>query len=172
MSEESRYCTRCESYHPSDQSCLMAIAGDAAGIIVKLPNKRAKELLISALKWIRRIEERKEDLPLSFLDNCDPKPLRKKIEEFLGDARIPISELLSDPQVGGFLPHPSTSTKTMSEIEEDGDEIVTPMPEFCGNPARIPFHQPHVKLVVEKGFLICTECFVSYGPVQQKNHEH
>lgn len=54
------------------------------GIIeVRAKDPSAKSLLKSALKWIRRIEERKEDLPSSFLNNCDPKPLRKKIESYL-----------------------------------------------------------------------------------------
>ena len=49
----------------------------------KAKDQTAKILLKAALKWIRRIEERAEDLPPSFLDNCDPKPLRKEIERYL-----------------------------------------------------------------------------------------
>lgn len=52
-------------------------------IEVRAKDPTAKILLKSALKWIRRIEERSEDLPTSFLDNCDPKPLRKEIERYL-----------------------------------------------------------------------------------------
>jgi hypothetical protein len=52
-------------------------------IEVRAKDPTAKILLKSALKWIRRIEERAEDLPVSFLDNCDPKPLRKEIECYL-----------------------------------------------------------------------------------------
>lgn len=52
-------------------------------IEVRAKDPTAKILLKSALKWIRRIEERAEDLPASFLDNCDPKPLRKEIERYL-----------------------------------------------------------------------------------------
>ncbi len=49
----------------------------------KAKDQTVKILLKAALKWIRRIEERAEDLPPSFLDNCDPKPLRKEIERYL-----------------------------------------------------------------------------------------
>ena len=52
-------------------------------ILVTAKDPEAKKLLTSAVKWIRRIEERSEDLPPAFLDNCDPKPLRKKIEAYL-----------------------------------------------------------------------------------------
>ena len=52
-------------------------------IEVRAKDPTAKILLKSALKWIRRIEERSEYLPTSFLDNCDPKPLRKEIERYL-----------------------------------------------------------------------------------------
>jgi len=41
------------------------------------------KLLESALKWVRRIEERSKQLPTTFLDNCNPKPLRKAIEAHL-----------------------------------------------------------------------------------------
>lgn len=44
---------------------------------------RAYDLLTSANKWIRRIEERSEDLPASFLDNVDVTPLRRSIDEFI-----------------------------------------------------------------------------------------
>lgn len=51
-------------------------------IEVRAKDPTAKRLLKAALKWLRRIEERAEDLPSSFTDNCDPKPLRKKIERW------------------------------------------------------------------------------------------
>lgn len=53
-------------------------------IEVRAKDPEARKLLESALKWVRRIEERSEDLPPLFLDNCDPKPLRQKIEAYLG----------------------------------------------------------------------------------------
>lgn len=46
---------------------------------------RACELLQAANGWIRRIEERTEDLPALFIDNIDIKPLRKSIDTFLAD---------------------------------------------------------------------------------------
>ena len=45
--------------------------------------RRARELLMAASKWVRRIEERADDLPSSFLDNTDVAPLRRSIEAFL-----------------------------------------------------------------------------------------
>lgn len=52
-------------------------------IKVEVTNPTGKVLLKSALKWIRRIEDRRSGLPASFFDNCDPKPLRKAIEAYL-----------------------------------------------------------------------------------------
>lgn len=52
-------------------------------ITIQAKDPAAQSLLRAALKWVRRIEERKQDLPKSFIDNCDPKPLRKKIEAYL-----------------------------------------------------------------------------------------
>lgn len=45
--------------------------------------ERAEQLLTSALKWVRMIEERAEDVPQWFRHDADPKPLRKAIEEWL-----------------------------------------------------------------------------------------
>lgn len=53
-------------------------------VIVRAENPRANALLKSANKWLRRLEERREDLPKSFFRNCDPAPLRKQITAFLG----------------------------------------------------------------------------------------
>jgi len=61
-------------------------------IEVKATSPKARSLLGAALKWIRRIEERKDDLPASFLDNCDPMPLRKEIERHLAIYRLPVTE--------------------------------------------------------------------------------
>ena len=52
-------------------------------IEVRARDGEARYLIRSALKWMRRIEERAEDLPASFFDNRDPKPLRKEIERYL-----------------------------------------------------------------------------------------
>ena len=62
-------------------------------IEVKATSPKARSLLCAALKWIRRIEERKDDLPASFLDNCDPMPLRKEIERHLASYNLaPVTE--------------------------------------------------------------------------------
>lgn len=45
--------------------------------------QRKHMLLKLALKWIRRIEDRADDLPKSFTDNGDVKLLRKEIERVL-----------------------------------------------------------------------------------------
>lgn len=54
-----------------------------AQIEVRAKDQASKILLKSALKWIRRIEEQQDDLPASFLDNVDPRPLRWEIEAYL-----------------------------------------------------------------------------------------
>lgn len=43
----------------------------------------AQGLLRASLKWIRRLEERKDDIPSTFFDGNDPFPLRKAIEAHL-----------------------------------------------------------------------------------------
>ena len=52
-------------------------------IEIRTKDPTAKTLLKRALKWIRRIDARANELPKSFTDNCDPKPLRKEIERYL-----------------------------------------------------------------------------------------
>ena len=49
-------------------------------VLVKSVNPKATLLLQSAVKWLRRLEERREDIPRSFFRGCNPTPLRKKIE--------------------------------------------------------------------------------------------
>jgi len=44
---------------------------------------RTRMLLISALKWIRRMEERESELPKSFFEGNHPMPLRKALEKHL-----------------------------------------------------------------------------------------
>lgn len=39
--------------------------------------------LLGALKWVRRIRDRRDELPASFLDGCDPSPLVRKLERLL-----------------------------------------------------------------------------------------
>jgi len=51
-------------------------------------DEKTRELLKVSLKWIRRIEERKDDLPESFLDNTDIVSLRKEIEAHLNKTVI------------------------------------------------------------------------------------
>lgn len=139
----------------------------------------AKSLLTAAVKWIRRIEERKEEIPSSFFDNCDPKPLRKRIENYLSTNRVAIprptieelEEILSkncDLQMQ-ILPDGSVTMEKSMIVEEDGDEIFTPMPEYCEHLTKRLGHSERVKLVVEKGFLVCPECHCSYGPTKQKS---
>jgi hypothetical protein len=49
----------------------------------------------------------------------------------------------------------------MIAVEEDGDEIFTPMPKEChGWPAR---HEP-APVVPMNGFMRCEHCKASYGP--------
>lgn len=52
--------------------------------VVKGEDPKANELLKSANKWLRRLEERRADLPKSFFRGCDPAPLRKQITAHLG----------------------------------------------------------------------------------------
>lgn len=52
-------------------------------IEVRANDPEARSLLVAAVKWIRRIEERPDEVTPLFLDNCDVKPLRKKIESYL-----------------------------------------------------------------------------------------
>lgn len=52
-------------------------------IIVRAENPRENALLKSANKWLRRLEERRDDLPKSFFRDGDPSPLRKEITAFL-----------------------------------------------------------------------------------------
>lgn len=51
-------------------------------------------LLRSCLKWIRRIEERADDLPASFMDNIDIKPLRKRLEKAITPNQKSLKELM------------------------------------------------------------------------------
>lgn len=53
-------------------------------VIVRAENPRANALLKSANKWLRRLDERRADLPKSFFRDGDPAPLRKEITKFLG----------------------------------------------------------------------------------------
>lgn len=52
-------------------------------VIVRAENPHANELLKSANKWLRRLEERRAELPKSFFRDGDPVPLRKQITAFL-----------------------------------------------------------------------------------------
>jgi outer membrane murein-binding lipoprotein Lpp len=51
----------------------------AAAQAQAVPINDVIELLVGAGKWIRRLEERREDLPKSFFDNIDVMPLRKQM---------------------------------------------------------------------------------------------
>ena len=46
-------------------------------------NRRLRELLTAAVKWVERIELRQNQLPASFMDNTDPAPLVKTIRKTL-----------------------------------------------------------------------------------------
>lgn len=51
--------------------------------VVKCDDPKANALLQSANKWLRRLDERRADLPKSLFRDGDPAPLRKQITEFL-----------------------------------------------------------------------------------------
>lgn len=42
-----------------------------------------ENIIRGALKWIRRIRDRRDELPSSFLDGCDPSALVKELEAML-----------------------------------------------------------------------------------------
>ena len=46
---------------------------------------KAKQLLQSASKWMNRIVDRRDDLPIHFFDGFDPRPLAKDIVRNLGN---------------------------------------------------------------------------------------
>lgn len=46
-----------------------------------------RDIMTGALKWIRRIEDRKDTLPPLFMDNTDITPLREAMEDVL-DGRM------------------------------------------------------------------------------------
>jgi hypothetical protein len=45
--------------------------------------EQTQNLLNSSVKWIDRIVNRRDDLPLNFFDNCDPGQLAKEIRAAL-----------------------------------------------------------------------------------------
>jgi len=49
MSEESKYCTRCQSYHPSDQPCLMARGESSFAAPAGSPDQW-RELALASMK--------------------------------------------------------------------------------------------------------------------------
>ena len=51
--------------------------------LIKCEDPVANNLLKCANKWLRRIEERRDELPKSFFRDCDPAPLRKEIDAHL-----------------------------------------------------------------------------------------
>lgn len=53
-----------------------------------------------------------------------------------------------------------------ASVEEDGDEIFTPMPRSC---QRFACREHHLKLENRNGFMCCPRCGVSYGAVP-KSH--
>jgi len=63
----------------------VADTGATTTLKVEAVSPKARELLVASLKWIRRIEERADEIQPLFLDNIDVKPLRKSIEDFLND---------------------------------------------------------------------------------------
>lgn len=52
-------------------------------IEIKANDPAARELLKRSVKWLERLENRKSELPASFLDGCDPAPLAQDIREHL-----------------------------------------------------------------------------------------
>ena len=71
---------------------------------------------MACLGWIRRIEERADELPPLFLDNIDVKPLRKKIEACLAD---------TEP-TGKMITAPATCNKC-------GTQTISPTTGLCWN---------------------------------------
>jgi hypothetical protein len=47
-----------------------------------------RSVLIGSEKWLARINNRKEMLPDSLFDNCDPLSLLKKIRSLLKNRRV------------------------------------------------------------------------------------
>lgn len=61
------------------------------------------------------------------------------------------------------MPRSHHQNFTLIGVEEDGDEIFTPMPEKCEY-WQCRFSKKDTKLVKEKGFMVCPVCRKSYGP--------
>lgn len=64
------------------------------------------------------------------------------------------------------------SKRRLAEVEEDGDEIFTPMPEHClkfGCSFGKPGEGTGTKLVNRKGFMVCPRCGGSYGVASKRN---
>jgi hypothetical protein len=79
---------------PSDmQSRLMKASVPVMGstmtiAVVSKLTPEARDVLIGAVKWLERISDRKDQLPASFMDNCDPAPLAKKIRRLLSNPKL------------------------------------------------------------------------------------
>ncbi len=53
-----------------------------------------------------------------------------------------------------------TLKSLVGDVEEDGDEVFTPMPKFC---VKFPCNQKQVPLENRDGFMVCSNCQCSYG---------
>lgn len=56
--------------------------------------------------------------------------------------------------------------KPVTPVEEDGDEVFTPMPRSC---QRFACREHHPKLENKNGFMCCPRCGVSYGAAKRPN---
>lgn len=88
------------------------------------------------------------------LDRFQPPTASDDVADCAGCDRRLHYELLNDD---GFCDECAPC-----EVEEDGDEIATPMPKFC---TAFVCHGKDHSLVKQNGFMICPWCKVSYGPV-------
>jgi len=59
----------------------------------------------------------------------------------------------------------SKSKNQACPVEEDGDEIITPMPNSC---QRFSCREHHPKLENVNGFMVCPRCKTSYGDAKRQ----
>lgn len=66
---------------PKEEEVIRLIAkAEARNAELLAHNAELLELLTRSLKWIRRLEDRRDDIPHFFDAHTDPKPLRQAIE--------------------------------------------------------------------------------------------
>lgn len=89
-----KYCPNCNieaNWNTADcPICLRSLidASDKGTIRVQVESKLTpfqRDRITAALKWVRRIRDRQNDLPPLFMDNCDPSGLVKDLERILAE---------------------------------------------------------------------------------------